>query len=264
MQQLNIIKIGGNVIDDEKQLKLFIADFSKIKGKKILVHGGGKIATETGKKLGIEAKMLDGRRITDADTLKVVIMVYAGLINKNIVAQLQAKKCNAIGLTGADGNLIPAKRRKVKDIDYGFVGDIAHRQLPIANYQLLIDNNFTPVFCALTHDGKGNLLNTNADTIASVLSVGLSKYYNVNLVYCFEKTGVLRDINNDGSLIENISSREYLKLKKENIISGGMIPKLDNSFDAISKGVKYVYICQAGNILKVFNKNFVLRTRLSK
>lgn len=264
MKELNIIKIGGHVIDDEEKRNTFLKTFSKIKGKKILVHGGGKIATEISKKLGVETKMADGRRITDAETLKIVTMVYAGLINKNIVARLQANKCNAIGLTGADGNIIPARKRKISKIDYGFVGDVDGSKLKVESLKLLVENGVIPVFCALTHDGKGNLLNTNADTIASVLAVGLSKKYKVNLFYCFEKPGVLKDLNDNGTLIKNISSKEYTKLKKGRLISGGMIPKLDNAFDAIKNGVKYVYICHAGHVLKILDRKSDKGTRLSK
>ena len=264
MQQLSVIKIGGNIIDDEKKLRYFLGNFSKIKGKKVLVHGGGKIATEVSQKLGIKTKMVDGRRITDADTLKVVTMVYAGLVNKNIVAMLQANKCNAIGLTGADGNTIPANKRKVKEIDYGFVGDIKQSQVSSLKSQVFLDNDLVPVYCALTHDGRGNLLNTNADTIASVLAVGLSKKYEVSLVYCFESSGVLKEVNDERSLIKNISSKDYPELKNKKIISGGMIPKMDNAFDAIKKGVKYVYICHADHILGILSKRSLKRTQLSR
>ena len=182
---LQVVKIGGNIIDDEIKLNSFLKDFSQITGPKILVHGGGKIATEVGKGLGIEARMVEGRRITDAETLRVVTMVYGGLVNKNIVAKLQANGCNALGLTGADANIIPATKRPVKEIDYGFVGDINEGAIPSATLQLLLENNLTPVMAPLTHDQRGNLLNTNADTIASALAVALSGHYQTSLLYCF-------------------------------------------------------------------------------
>ena len=257
--KLYIIKIGGNVIDDEKQLPSFLNDFAAIKEKKILAHGGGKIATELSKKLGIEPKMIDGRRITDADTLRVVQMVYGGLINKNIVAQLQSKKCNAIGLTGADGNIILARKRPVKDMDYGFVGDVD--VVGIRHVVSLLDAGFTPVIAPLTHDGKGQMLNTNADTMASAISVAMAKNHAVTLIYCFEKPGVLRNVDDEGSVIGKIKIKEYEKLKSEGIISKGMIPKLDNAFDAIKRGVKTVVICHAKD-LKGATSNKKAGTRL--
>src|SRR6201996_681376 len=190
--ELYIIKIGGNVIDKSDNLHRFLKDFTALKGNKILVHGGGKVATQLSETLGIEAKMVDGRRITDIETLRVVTMVYGGLINKNVVAQLQRYGTNAIGLTGADGNFIRTKKRPVKTIDYGFVGDIDETSIDNQNIKRLMDGGFTPVFCAITHDGDGQLLNTNADTIASALAVGLSNLYHTTLIYCFEKKGVLQ------------------------------------------------------------------------
>ena len=242
MEKLIIIKIGGNVIDSTEEFQKFLQDFSLIAGKKILVHGGGKIATELGKKLGIETKMIDGRRITDEETLKLVTMVYGGLINKNIVAQLQALQCNAIGLTGADANIISAKKRAVKDIDYGFVGDPEDIEHSGQNLKLLIDGGLIPVIAPITHDTKGNILNTNADTIASTLAVGLSAVYDIELIYCFEKNGVLENINDGSSVIRSINSKKYAALKNKGIISGGMIPKLDNAFSALNKGVKKIFI----------------------
>ncbi|MBL4677613.1 MAG: acetylglutamate kinase [Mucilaginibacter sp.] len=242
MQALHIIKIGGNVIDNSENLHRFLKDFTALDGHKILVHGGGKVATQISESMGIEAKMIDGRRITDIDTLRIVTMVYGGLINKNIVAQLQRYGTNAIGLTGADGNLIHARKRPVKTIDYGFVGDIVEDSINPENIAKLLDAGFTPVFCALTHDGEGQLLNTNADTIASAVAVALSDLYETTLIYCFEKKGVLQDINDDDSLIREINPDRYLKLKEEQIIHSGMIPKLDNAFAAISCGVKAVII----------------------
>src|SRR5471030_2149956 len=225
---LHIIKIGGNVIDNSENLHNFLKDFTALEGYKILVHGGGKVATQLSETLGIEAKMVDGRRITDIETLRIVTMVYGGLINKNIVAQLQQFGTNAIGLTGADGNFIRTKKRPVKTIDYGFVGDMDKKSIDAANIKRLMDAGFTPVFCALTHDGEGQLLNTNADTIASALAVTLSELYETTLIYCFEKKGVLKDINDETSLITEIDTKRYEELKNEKIIHGGMLPKLDN------------------------------------
>ena len=246
MEKLSVIKIGGNVIDNLQELEKFLHDFSLIPGKKIVVHGGGKIATELGKKLGIETKMVDGRRITDEETLKLVTMVYAGLINKNIVAKLQSLQCNAIGLTGADANIIPAKKREVKDIDYGFVGDPENSKFNPEysgqNSKFLLDAGLVPVIAPITHDGKGNLLNTNADTIASVIAVGLSSFYNVELIYCFEKNGVLGNPQQEDSVIHFINSKKYEGLKNNGTVSGGMLPKLDNAFSALKQGVKKVFI----------------------
>jgi len=259
---LYIIKIGGNVIDNSENLYNFLKDFTALKGYKILVHGGGKVATQLSETLGIEAKMIDGRRITDIETLRVVTMVYGGLINKNIVAQLQRFGTNAIGLTGADGNFIKTKKRPVKAIDYGFVGDIDDTSVNGEGIKTLIDAGFTPAFCALTHDGEGQLLNTNADTIASALAVALSKLYNTTLIYCFEKQGVLKDINDESSLIANIDPVLYEQLKQEQIIHSGMLPKLDNAFTAIACGVKAVIIGHANN-LGLLNQDTSFGTRLS-
>ena len=245
---LHIIKIGGNVIDNSESLYHFLKDFTSIGGYKILVHGGGKVATQLSETLGVEAKLIDGRRITDIETLRVVTMVYGGLINKNIVAQLQQFGTNAIGLTGADGNFIRTKKRPVKTIDYGFVGDIDDTSINLANLEKLMDAGFTPVFCAITHDGEGQLLNTNADTIASALAVALSKLYETTLVYCFEKKGVLQDINDEESLIREIDPGRYEKLKEEQIIHSGMLPKLDNAFTAINCGVKAVIIGKSDDL----------------
>jgi acetylglutamate kinase len=241
-KSLYIIKIGGNVIDNSENLYRFLKDFTALKGNKILVHGGGKVATQLSETLGIEAKLVEGRRITDIETLRVVTMVYGGLINKNIVAQLQRFGTNAIGLTGADGDFIRTKKRPVKTIDYGFVGDIDEKSINPQNIASLMDAAFTPVFCALTHDGEGQLLNTNADTIASALAVALAKLYDTTLIYCFEKKGVLNDINDDDSLIRDIDPQRYEELKIKQIIHSGMLPKLDNAFTAIACGVKAVII----------------------
>jgi len=241
-KSLYVIKIGGNVIDNSENLHRFLKDFTGLPGYKILVHGGGKVATELSETLGIEPKLIDGRRITDIETLRVVTMVYGGLINKNIVAQLQRYGCNAIGLTGADGDLIKAKKRPVKTIDYGFVGDLDTNSVKTQNLISLLEAGFTPVFCALTHDGHGQLLNTNADTIASAVAVALAGDYQTTLIYCFEKKGVLKDINDESSLISAINPADYEELKQQQIIHSGMLPKLDNAFSAIACGVSGVVI----------------------
>jgi acetylglutamate kinase len=263
IKQLHVIKIGGNVIDNSENLYHFLKDFTALKGHKILVHGGGKVATQLAETLGIESKLVDGRRITDIETLRVVTMVYGGLINKNIVAQLQRFGTNAIGLTGADGNFIRAVKRPVKTIDYGFVGDLNDKSVDAEAISRLMEAGFTPAFSALTHDGEGQMLNTNADTIASALAVALSKYYETTLIYCFEKKGVLQDINDEDSLIREIDPVRYEELKKAEIIHSGMLPKLDNAFTAISCGVKAVIIGKADE-LSTLQRNEPFGTRLSK
>lgn len=245
MKKLAVIKIGGNVIDNPDYLKRFLSDFSAIEGAKILVHGGGKIATKLATDLGVEAKMVDGRRITDEKTLDIVTMVYAGLVNKNIVAGLQMHKCNAIGLSGADGNCIRAIKRPVKSIDYGWVGDILEDSVNVASLSSFLNSDFVPVFSAITHDGNGKLLNTNADTIASSIAVALSSLFETSLIYCFEKKGVLKDVDDDNSVVSVIREVDFMPLQREGVVSGGMIPKLHNAFDAINKGVKEVLIGQA-------------------
>jgi len=262
VKNLYVIKIGGNVIDNSENLHQFLKDFTALDGYKILVHGGGKVATDLSETMGIEARVVDGRRITDIETLRVVTMVYGGLINKNIVAQLQRYGNNAIGLTGADGDLIRAEKRPVKTIDYGFVGDIDETSVNLQGISNLMEAGFTPVFCALTHDGDGQLLNTNADTIASVLAVALAKMYHTTLIYCFEKKGVLMDINDEDSIIRDISPERYEELKTKQIIHSGMLPKLDNAFTAIACGVKAVLIGHSNEIGSLQqNKSF--GTRLS-
>ena len=245
MADLFVIKIGGNVIDDEAKLSSFLDAFASIKERKILVHGGGKMATRLGEQLGIPQKLVDGRRITDAETLKVVTMVYAGYINKNIVAQLQARDCNAIGLSGADGNAVIAHKRKSEDsaTDYGFAGDIDAVNSPLLKN--LLDDELAIVVSPITHDGHGQLLNTNADTIAQELAKTLGIYYSVTLIYCFEKSGVLLDANDDNTVIPVINPDSYVELKSEQKIFAGMIPKLDNAFSALNNGVKKVIIGKA-------------------
>lgn len=254
MEKLTVIKIGGNVIDNPENLKAFLKDFASIPGNKILVHGGGKIATKLSADLGIEAQLVEGRRITDSESLKVVTMVYAGLINKDIVAQLQSSGCNAIGLCGADGNLIKASKRPVKTIDYGFAGDLDASSIASKQLQKLLQAGFIPVFSAITHDGQGQLLNTNADTIASAIAVAMAGLYNSTLVYCFEKKGVLRNVDDDNSVISEIDPTTFNKLKSEAVIYEGMIPKLDNAFLAISKGVSSVIIGDAKDISELNRK----------
>ena len=243
--RLLIIKIGGNIIDDEKKLSSFLKSFAAVSGKKILVHGGGKVATKIGEQLGIESKYVDGRRITDAVTIDLVTMVYGGLVNKKIVARLQAFNCNAMGVTGADGNLIPATKRPVKEIDYGFVGDVLSSQIAADGWQFLLHNNLIPVVAPLTHDGKGQILNTNADTIAQEISKALSSVYHVTLIYSFEKAGVLMNANDDNSVISKLNPEDYKQLKEEQNIFAGMIPKLDNAFAALKSGVNKVIIGNA-------------------
>lgn len=247
MKKLTIVKIGGNVIDQPKALKKFLMDFSKIKGSKILVHGGGKLATQLSSRLGIETKMVEGRRITDADTLKITVMVYAGWINKNITAQLNSKNVKAIGLSGADVNLIPATKRKSGKINYGFVGEVLNTKINSSFLSDLLKQNITPVIAPITADLKGQLYNTNADTITSALATAMSKTYEVKIIYCFEKNGVL-----DGKkVIHNINLSSYEKLKQNGVIINGMIPKLDNAFAAIQAGVKKVIIGNSNHLIQL-------------
>jgi acetylglutamate kinase len=254
-QKLSVIKIGGNVIENKVELSKFLQLFAGLDGLKILVHGGGKLATQLATKLGIESKMVGGRRITDAETLEVITMVYAGLTNKNIVAQLQANDCNAIGLSGADGNVIQAHKRPVKKIDFGFVGDVD--SINSTMLTKLLDTGLTPVFCAMTHDGNGQLLNTNADTIASELAIGMSELYETTLYYCFEKKGVLMDVADDDSVVEHIDLRTYQRLLKDNIIADGMLPKLENCFHALNKNVSKVCI---GHPAMLYSENELFTT----
>lgn len=237
---LTIIKIGGNVIDDPLALANVLHDFSTIEGPKVLVHGGGKEASRMAEKLGLVAEMVDGRRITDSSMLDVVVMTYAGLLNKKIVAQLNGLQNQAIGFCGADGNLILSEKRKNATIDYGFVGDVISVNSDLLSK--LIEQNIVPVFCAITHDGNGQLLNTNADTITSELAIALSHNYNVKLVYCFEKKGVLVNSADENSVITKITQSKYKDLLEIGAIHSGMIPKLDNCFHALVKGVQHISI----------------------
>ncbi len=250
MERLFVIKIGGNIIDDDAALRSFLKDLAAVKAKKILVHGGGKIASKIGKQLGIEPNYINGRRITDEATIDLVTMVYGGLLNKKIVAKLQSLNCNSIGLTGADANIIPARQRPVTEIDYGFVGDITTAELGIDNLELLLTNNLTPVIAPLTHDGKGQLLNTNADTIASALAVALSAFYDVRLIYCFEKRGVLENVEDETSVISLINKEKYQQLLQDKKLADGILPKIDNAFAAIASGVKEVLIGDAADLLQ--------------
>lgn len=248
MLKLNLIKVGGGIVEDSEALSHLVNAFSSIEGPKVLVHGGGRTATEVAAKLGIESKLVGGRRITDAQTLKVVTMVYGGLINKDIVAKLQAKGNNALGLTGADLNCILSDKRPVKDIDYGFAGDVKKVNAEILSD--LINKGVVPVMAPLTHDGKGNMLNTNADTIASEVAKALAGRFEVILTFCFEKKGVLSNPEDENSIIKEIVPSTYQDLKSEGIISGGMIPKLDNAFRALEAGVSKVVITEAGELGK--------------
>jgi acetylglutamate kinase len=248
VQPLLVIKIGGNIVDNNETLAAFLRAFASLPQRKILVHGGGKIATRIGETLGIQSKYIDGRRITDGETIDLVTMVYAGLINKKMIAQLQSLQCNAIGVTGADANLIPAARRPVKDIDYGFVGDVKSDQLDASSWKLLLDANLVPVVAPITHDGNGQLLNTNADTMAQEVAKALSTSFEVSLVYSFEKPGVLLDANDDSTVIASINPAKYKTLKDEQKIFAGMIPKMDNAFAALNNGVAKVIIGKAENI----------------
>lgn len=257
MEKLSIVKIGGNIIEDDAALQAFLKLFSKLEGKKILVHGGGKRATHIASKLGIESQMVNGRRITDAETLEVITMVYGGLVNKNIVAQLQALNIDAIGLTGADANSITSDKRPVKEVDFGFVGDVKYVAYNSVNK--LIEANFTPVFCAITHNGKGQLLNTNADTITSQIAIGMSALYETSIYYCFELNGVLKDISDKNSVIKHIDSKLYNELLEQGIIADGMLPKLENCFDALNNGVASINMGNT-SMLTQENDNFTTIT----
>jgi acetylglutamate kinase len=251
-ETIYVIKIGGNIIDDEPKLISFLENFALVKGKKILIHGGGKLVNKLAAELKIEQQVLNGRRITDKETLTLVIMVYAGLINKKIVALLQSNGCNALGLCGADGNFMAAHKRQINSatgepgVDYGFVGDIDTINLELM--QLLLEKNISLVIAPLTHDGDGQLLNTNADTIATEIAKSLSNDYEVTLVYSFEKAGVLTDVNDENSIIKKIEPESYKKLKETGAIYAGMIPKMDNAFNALQKGVQKVIIGKAEKI----------------
>lgn len=244
--RLTIVKVGGKIVEEPDTLAALLRDFASIDGFKLLVHGGGRSATKVAASLGVETKMIDGRRVTDAEMLRVVTMVYGGLVNKNIVAGLQGLGVDALGMTGADMNIIRSDRRPVKTVDYGFVGDV--KEVNGEAIASLVRSGVVPVIAPLTHDGKGSLLNTNADTMAGETAKGLAQYFDVHLVFCFEKNGVLRDENDDDSVIPEIDRASYAELKGQGIVSGGMIPKLDNAFDAIESGVSEVIITKASAI----------------
>lgn len=256
-QLLKIVKIGGNIINDETSLQSFLKDFAALDAPKILVHGGGKRATELSEAMGLQPKMVAGRRVTDEATLEVVTMVYAGLLNKKITAQLQKFNCNALGLSGADANCILAHKRIVSEVDYGFAGDVD--AINAEFIKLLLQNKITPVFCAITHDKNGQLLNTNADTIASEMAIAMSDFYEVELNYIFELKGVLSTISDKNSVIQHINLKKYERLVEAKIISEGMIPKLHNCFNALKKGVQKVNIGDASLI----QKTTILFTELS-
>lgn len=246
---VRIVKIGGNVIDRAENLAHFLDLFVQLPSPKILVHGGGKLATRLCSQLGIETKMIDGRRITDKATLDVVTMVYAGLVNKQIVAALQARGCQAIGLSGADGNLLPAHRRPAEPIDYGYVGDVEQPKVNTAFLRSLLEQGITPVVCPLTHDQQGTMLNTNADSIACAVAVAASLISTTELTFCFEQTGVMRNIDDPSSLIAHIDAERYQQLLADQVITRGMLPKLNACFQAIGNGVSTVHIKHADNLL---------------
>ncbi len=256
-QKLLVAKIGGNIIENQESLTSFLEDFSKIEGPKILVHGGGKSATQLADKLEVKTEMIDGRRITSAENLNIVVMTYAGLLNKTIVSGLQKQQCNALGLTGADGNVILAEKRPVQFVDYGFVGDVVKVNHIVI--QSFLDQGITPVFCAVTHDATGQLLNTNADTIASEIASAMSVDYEVSLFYCFELKGVLENIEDKESVIEHIDFAKYTKLIDAGVLANGMLPKLQNCFDALQKNVSKVHIANADFI----KDNTIKHTTLS-
>ncbi len=246
MEHLTLIKVGGKIVEEQEALSRLLASFASISGRKVLVHGGGRSATAMAARLGIESRMVGGRRITDKAMLEVVTMVYGGLINKNIVAGLQAAGVNALGMTGADMNILLSDKRPVKEIDYGYVGDV--RRVDGKSLAGLIEMGVVPVIAPLTHDGKGSMLNTNADTMAGETAKALAAYYDVTLIYCFEKKGVLRDENDDESVIPEITFPLFNKYCDEGVVQGGMIPKLENAFDAIRHGVREVIITRADAI----------------
>lgn len=257
MKELFIIKIGGNSIDNPGILSKFLNSFCSVKGNKILVHGGGNRANDLSLKLGIVPEMVDGRRITSVETLHVVAMAYSA-INKEIAAMLNSKGLYALGVCGADFNLLPAKKRRKGIIDYGLAGDILFEKIPVSNWQLFLENNICPVVSPITADDSGQLLNTNADTIASSIAMALSKIYKVKLIYCFDKNGLLKDINDEQSVIPEIKIKDYARLKELGVISKGMLPKIDNAIEALNYGVSSVTIGNADDIEELIlpgNKN---------
>ena len=252
-QGLYVVKIGGNIVDDENRLTIFLQQFAALEGNKILIHGGGKIATELAKQLGVEQQLIDGRRITDAATLRIVTMVYAGWINKQLVARLQQTGTNAFGISGADGNLIAATKRGTGKIDYGFVGDIDSVNGNLITS--LLKSNLVLVIAPITHDRKGQLLNTNADTIAQEIATALARDYNVSLIYSFEKSGVLMDVGNEDSVIKKLNAAGFAGMKEKKLVHAGMIPKLDNAFRALENGVARVIIGHAEKLTELISGN---------
>ncbi len=250
MEKITVVKIGGNVIDNEVAFEAFMERFAKLEGPKILVHGGGKIATRLAKDMQLETTMLEGRRVTDKAMLDVVVMTYAGLLNKQTVAALQKNGCNAIGLSGADGNAIKATKRAANPIDFGFVGDIDPKDVNDGLLKTLLEAGITPVFSAIMHNGEGLLLNCNADTVASSVALSASRIAKTDLIYCFEKRGVLRDVNDDNSVIELVTEGNFASLKSEGVISDGMIPKVENALKAVNKGVTRVCIKHSDELLE--------------
>lgn len=246
MDKITVVKVGGKILEEESTLLALLHDFSLIPGLKLLVHGGGRSATKMAARLGVETTMIDGRRITDDAMLDIVTMVYAGLVNKQVVARLQADGINALGVTGADMNLIRSHKRPVGKVDYGWVGDVDYADSESLKH--LVDMGVVPVVAPLTHDGMGHLLNTNADSMAGAVASALARHFEVTLVYCFEKEGVLADENDDSSVIPEIDSIRYSQLKADGIVSGGMLPKLDNSFATLHNGVSQVIITKADNL----------------
>lgn len=246
MEVLSIVKIGGKIINEKALLDQFLSSFKQIEGAKILVHGGGRAATDLSKRLAINVTMIDGRRVTDAATLNIAVMTYAGLINKSIVASLQSFGCTAIGLSGADGNVIQAHKRHVKDIDYGFVGDIDQVNGKLLNQ--FLGSNIVPVLCPLTHDNKGQLLNTNADSIAAKVTAEMSKYFTVNLKYCFEYNGVLENVDDPNSILKEVNKEQSANYISSGVFADGMIPKVENAFSALENGADSVHICGINHV----------------
>lgn len=249
-RNITVVKIGGNVIDNEAALQRFVADFAALPSPKILIHGGGKLATRLAKRLEVPTTMIGGRRVTDAVTIEIVTMVYAGGVNKRIVAALQAAGCNALGLSGADANMIPAVRRSPVPVDYGFVGDIDATKINASMLGVMLDAGITPIFCAITHDGEGTLLNSNADSVASAVAVAASSLAPTDLVICFEKQGVLADVADEGSVISHISKVDFEPLCASGVVSQGMIPKVENALKACESGVRSVVIKHSERLLE--------------
>jgi acetylglutamate kinase len=250
MKEFTILKIGGNILDNPASLESLLDYFSRMPGHRALVHGGGKIASVLMKRMGIEPLMVEGRRVTDPATLDIVVMVYAGLINKSIVSALQSRGCDALGLSGADAGAVPAHKRPAGTVDYGLVGDVDTDLIPADRIARFVDEGLVPVFAPITHDRTGQLLNTNADTMASSVAIAMSRKYQTTLVYCFEKPGVLMNATDESSVIASLNEPQFLQYKAEGIITAGMIPKLENAFDALRKGVSAVRICGPEAFLK--------------